>query len=241
MDAARVDEPSTSTPGRTPPLVIAWRAVIAALAWWGLLAALHGDIGQLRYFSQVTTLTVALTATASVLGFAATSPAWHRALGWCRGASTTYAVVTAVIYQTLLSGNLEATSSRLEHAVVPALAVIDWVVFGPGLLRQRWWTPLSWLILPICYLGVYYNVRNSSGGPLYPFLDPDASSFWRWVAIMIGVFLVAGFVLWAVGLIRSARSRSVVSLPAGSAAGDSAAAEPADAGPIDPRPGQDAR
>jgi hypothetical protein len=49
------------------------------VAWWGLLAALHGDIGQLRYFSQVTTLTVALTARASVLGFAATSPAWHRA------------------------------------------------------------------------------------------------------------------------------------------------------------------
>jgi hypothetical protein len=107
-----------------------------------------------------------------------------------------------VIYQTLLSGNLEATSSRLEHAVVPALAVIDWVVFGPGLLRQRWWTPLSWLILPICYLGVCDKVRDRSGGPLYPFLDPDASSFWRWVAIMIGVFLVAGFVLWAVGLMR---------------------------------------
>ena len=95
MDTARVDDISASTPARTPVLVIAWRAIIAALAWWGLLAALHGDIGQLRYFSQVTTLTVALTATASVLGFAATSPAWHRALGWCRGASTTYAVVTA--------------------------------------------------------------------------------------------------------------------------------------------------
>ena len=103
-------------------------------------------------------------------------------LAWCRGASTTYAIVTAVIYQVLLSGNLQTTSSLLEHAVVPALAVIDWVVFGPGSLRQRWWTPLSWLILPICYLGVYYNVRDSSGEPLYPFLDPDAASFWRWVA-----------------------------------------------------------
>ena len=56
-------------------------------------------------------------------------------MAWCRGASTTYAIVTAVIYQTLLSGNLSATSSLLEHAVVPALAVIDWVVFGPGAPR----------------------------------------------------------------------------------------------------------
>ena len=132
MDTVRTTSaPPTEVP-RSPWPVVAWRAVIAGLAWWGLLAALHGDITQLRYFSQVTTLTVALTATASVLTFAVTSPCWARVLAWCRGASTTYAIVTAVIYQVLLSGNLTETSSLLEHAVVPALAVIDWVVFGPG-------------------------------------------------------------------------------------------------------------
>jgi hypothetical protein len=190
---------------RMPGYLIAWRMVIAVLAWWGLVAALHGDITQLRYFSQVTTLTVALTVSASVLGFAVVSERWNRALAWCRGASTTYAIVTAVIYQALLSGNLEATSSLLEHAVVPALAVIDWLVFGPGRTRQAWWTALSWLILPICYLGVYTGVRDRNGKPLYPFLDPDASSFWRWVGIMIAVFVVVGFVVWATGVLRSHR------------------------------------
>jgi hypothetical protein len=198
----------TTAPGtRTPGYVIAWRAVIAGLAWWGLLTALHGDITQLRYFSQVTTLTVALTATVSVLGFAIVSDGWQRTLAWCRGASTTYAIVTAVIYQALLSGNLQATSSLLEHAVVPALAVIDWLAFGPGgaaagRARQAWWTPLTWLILPICYLGVYYSVRDRNGRPLYPFLDPDAPSFGRWVGIMIAVFVVVGFVGWAAGVLR---------------------------------------
>ena len=211
MDTMRTSSaPPTEVP-RSAWSVVAWRALIAALAWWGLLGALHGDITQLRYFSQVTTLTVALTATASVLTFAVTSPSWARVLAWCRGASTTYAIVTAVIYQVLLSGSLSETSSLLEHAVVPALAVIDWVVFGPGptaaAIRQRWWTALSWLILPICYLGIYYNVRNRSGEPLYSFLDPDASSFWRWVGIMIAVFIVVGFLVWAVGLARSAQSR----------------------------------
>jgi len=131
-------------------------------------------------------------------------------MAWCRGASTTYAIVTAVIYQALLSGNLQATSSLLEHAVVPALAVIDWLVFGPaaGRARQSWWTPLSWLILPICYLGVYTEVRDRDGQPLYPFLDPDASSFWRWVGIMIAVFVVVGFVVWAAGVLRSRRRRA---------------------------------
>ena len=185
--------------------VTLWRTAIAILAWWGLLDAVDGNLAQLRYFSQVTTLTVALTATAAVLGTAVTAAGWARALAWCRGASTSYAVVTAVIYQTLLSGDLSATSSLLEHAVVPALAAIDWVVFGPG-LRQRWWLPLTWLILPICYLGVYHNVRTSSGRPLYPFLDPDAGGrFWAWVGIMLAVFAVVGFLVWVVGLLRSRR------------------------------------
>src|SRR3954453_14937389 len=116
-------------PLRMPVPVMIWRIVLAGLAWWGLLDALDGDPGQLRYFSQVTTLTVALSATASVLTWAVKAPGWRRTLAWCRGASTTYAIVTGVIYQVLLSGNLEATSSLLEHAIVPILAVLDWVVF----------------------------------------------------------------------------------------------------------------
>ena len=207
MDTARMSSPP-ATRSRTPFPVVAWRAVIAGFAWWGLLAALHGDLTQLRYFSQVTTLTVALTASASVVGFAVVSTRWDTALTWCRGASTTYTIVTAVIYQVLLSGNLDATSSLLEHAVVPALAVIDWVAFGSGRVRQLWWTPLSWLILPIGYLAVYYNLRDSSGEPLYPFLDPGAANFWTRVGIMIGVFIAVGAVVWSVGLLRSAGRRS---------------------------------
>jgi len=213
MGATPLIDTPTAPATRMAGYLIAWRTVIAGLAWWGLLAALHGDITQLRYFSQVSTLTVALTATASVLGLAIRSQRWARGLAWCRGASTTYAIVTAVIYQVLLSGSLKATSSLLEHAVVPALAVIDWLVFGPGRapvdrVRQPWWTALTWLILPICYLAVYYNVRDKVGKPLYPFLDPDASSFWPWVGIMIVVFIAVGFGVWAAGVLRSAAGRT---------------------------------
>ncbi|MGS0685267.1 Pr6Pr family membrane protein [Nakamurella sp. GG22] len=191
-----------AAPERMSVTAVLSRSVLAGLAWWGLLAALGGDLGQLRYFSQVTTATVALAATASVLTWGVTAPGWRRALAWCRGASTTYAIVTAVIYQVLLSGNLEATSSLLEHAIVPILAVVDWVVFGPERMRQAWWTALSWLILPIGYLGVYYNVRDRNGKPLYPFLDPAAGNFWTWVGIMIAVFLAVGYLVWLVGRAR---------------------------------------
>ncbi len=185
--------------------VVAFRVVLAGLAWWGLIDALGGDPGQLRYFSQVSCLTVALAATAGVVGAGVRSDGWLRALDWCRGAATTYAVVTAVLYQVLLSGNLDSTSSLLEHAVVPALALLEWLTVGPARGRQPFWTALSWLVLPLGYLAVYYTARKPSGEPLYPFLDPDAAGFWRWVAIMITVFVVAGALIWALGRLRERR------------------------------------
>lgn len=210
--AASAEEPRPAS-GRSAvrTSALAFRVLLAGLAWWGLIGALGGDPAQLKYFSQVTTLTVALTATTSAIVLAAgldlTAQRWAATLAWCRGAATTYAAVTAVIYQTLLSGDLSRTSSLLEHAVVPALAVVDWVVFGPGLPGRRhqvWWLPLTWLALPIGYLAVYANVRDRSGRPLYPFLDPDAGGrFWAWVGIMLTVFAVAAFLVWAIGLLRS--------------------------------------
>lgn len=209
---------ATPVGGRSPvrggdiprPAVLILRVVVSGLAWWGLLAALDGDPAQLKYFSQVTTLTVALAATLSVVvlatGLDRGSARWAAAVAWCRGASTTYAIVTAVIYQTLLSGDLSRTSSLLEHAVVPALAVLDWIITGPGLAgrRQAWWVPATWLLLPIGYLGVYVGVRDRTGRPLYPFLDPDAGArFWTWVAIMLAVFAVVALVVWLAGVLRS--------------------------------------
>ncbi|WP_420121937.1 Pr6Pr family membrane protein [Nakamurella sp.] len=208
---AAAEEPSPG-PGPSPvrAATLVSRSVLAGLAWWGLLAALDGDLAQLKYFSQVTTLTVALAATLSVLVLAAGldrgSARWAAVVAWGRGASTTYAIVTAVIYQTLLSGDLSRTSSLLEHAVVPALAVLDWVITGPGLpgRRQAWWVPASWLALPIGYLGVYVTVRDRTGRPLYPFLDPEAGGrFWTWVGIMLAVFAVVAVVVWLAGVLRS--------------------------------------
>ena len=64
--------------------------------------------------------------------------------------------------------------------------------------------PLTWLILPTCYLGIYTGVRDRSGRPLYPFLNPDSGGrFWTWVGIMLLVFAVTGFLVWAIGLLRA--------------------------------------
>ena len=101
-------------------------------------------------------------------------------------------------------------------------------------LRQAWWTALSWLILPICYLGVYYNVRDRNGKPLYPFLDPGAPSFWRWVGIMIAVFIVVGFAVWAAGVLRLESSVHPPGGPRPSAQGHSGQVHPFTACPASP-------
>lgn len=186
------------------PGVVLWRLLIAGLAWWGLLGALDGDISGLRYFSQITCFTVAIAATLGVgLAFVGASR-WDALLSWCRGASTTYATVTALIFATMLTADYSQFHSLLEHAVVPALAVADWLFFGPG-RRQARWVPLTWLALPIGYLALYYHVRSETGRPLYPFINPDAPNFWMWVAVMIAIFTVAGSALWSAGRWRADR------------------------------------
>jgi hypothetical protein len=215
VNSVQADRHDAVAARRNPVILILWRVIIAVLAWWGLLTALNGDISQLKYWSQISTLTVALTATAWIVTFAVRAPGWARFLAWCRSASTTYAIVTAVIYQTLLSGFLESTPSLLEHAVVPALAVLDWVLVGPGRtghggatrIVQPWWLPLTFLLVPLCYLGVYANTRTSSGRPLYPFLNPGAANFGEWVFILAVIFLAIGYLVWAVGRARSTAGR----------------------------------
>jgi len=104
--------------------------------------------------------------------------------------------------------------------VVPAVAVLDWVLVGSGpagqtaastvtRIVQAWWVPLTFLILPISYLGVYVNARTSSGRPLYPFLNPAAGNFWQWIVILMAVFLAIGYLVWGIGRARSAPARGL--------------------------------
>lgn len=189
-----------------------WTVLIAALAWTGVLLAVDGDLSQLRYFSQVSTAVTALVMTSVAVTLIVRRPP-GRVLNWCRGAATVYGIVTLAVYQVLLSGDLSALDSLLEHAVVPVLMLVDWLVFRA---RLPWWSAASWLLPPIAYLGVYYPARTSSGRALYPFLDPARSNFWTWVVILLAVFAVVGIAVWAVGRIGSARTARRQQDPTGS-------------------------
>lgn len=176
---------------------LTWTALIAALAWTGLLLAVDGKVSQMRYFTQVSTAVTALVTTAVVVVLL-TGRRPGRALDWCRGAATTFGVVTLGVYQLLLSGDLSELSSLLEHGVVPVLMLADWLLFRA---RLPGWSPAAWLLLPVAYLGVYYPARTSTGRPLYPFLNPAGGSFWTWVVVLLAVFAAVGGIVWAVGRI----------------------------------------
>jgi hypothetical protein len=103
-------------------------------------------------------------------------------------------VLTAVVYHTMLAGlvhphGIVAAYNQLLHTVVPALAAVGWLVFGPrGLVSWR----VVWLSLlyPIAWL-VFTLVRGAATGWYpYPFMDPGKHG-WASVSLTLAGIVVA--------------------------------------------------
>jgi len=106
--------------------------------------------------------------------------------------------VTMIVFHTVLSGLLDldtwaAFNNQLQHTIVPIMAIIGWVAFGPrGLTSRRivWWT----VAFPLLYM-VFTGIR----GPLasnwypYPFADVHALGYLRVVinALWVSLLFVA--------------------------------------------------
>jgi hypothetical protein len=182
-----------------------WRVLFAAIAWWALYLGLtrgnKWNIVNLHYWSQFSTLTVALAATGSLL-----APLWLRDRfepreGFLRGAATTYTTITLVLFPILLSGTYRNLDGQLMHLAVPILCVADWLFVGRNQQRVRWFWPVAWLAIPLAYLPFYIQ-RSNEAGALYKFLDPSKSGFVTMVFVLLGAFLIAGIVVWGAGRLR---------------------------------------
>ena len=187
--------------------VTLWRLILAGTAWTGfVLGMTRGDVWRwpnLGYWSQFSTLLVALTATGSLVAPLLTHRRTEPPHGYLRGAATTYTTLTLVVFPLLLSGTYDDLDGQLMHLVVPVLAIADWVVVGRNQAGVRWFGPLLWLIVPLLYLPVYV-VRSNASRPLYGFLDPARGDFTGWVATLLAAVLVIGYLYWAVGRARAA-------------------------------------
>ncbi len=110
--------------------------------------------------------------------------------------------VTFIVFHTVLSGLLDldswaAFNNQLQHTVVPIMAIVGWLMFGPRGLTSKalvWWT----VAFPLLYIA-FCAIR----GPLasnwypYPFADAHALGYLRviinglWVSLLF-VGLAAG-------------------------------------------------
>nr|WP_276511554.1 Pr6Pr family membrane protein [Curtobacterium pusillum] len=95
-----------------------------------------------------------------------------------RGAATVYIATTGLVFNTLLAEAALAANfdlpwaSDVMHKVIPAYAVLDWLLFadrGRLVLRQVWW----FLLYPAVWLVVVLIRGATDGWVPYPFLDPD--------------------------------------------------------------------
>ncbi len=190
----RVEDPSLVA-------VSLWRMILAGTAWWGLgLGLLSGGLQDLRYFTNVSTLVAALVATASLLTPLVLRGALETRWGVARGAATTYATITLLVYATMLGGDYSTTASLVTHLLVPVLTITDWLVVGRNQLLAWWW-PLAWLSVPVLYL-VGYVI---GGETLYGFLDPGSRDFLDYVLFLTVAFMVVGYLWWGVGYLRALR------------------------------------
>jgi hypothetical protein len=127
--------------------------------------------------------------------------------GWSalRVASLVGITVTGIVYATVLARVHEPTgwdqvvSNAVLHYLVPVLALLGWVLFGPRPRVDRGVVAIA-VIWPVAWLGYTLVHGAVSGWYPYPFIDVAALGY-RGVAVnCLGVLLVFAFVAGLVAL-----------------------------------------
>ncbi len=129
--------------------------------------------------------------------------------------SAVVAVVAAGLLHALLLGGLPAASGQvvnvLLHQVVPALAVLEWVLV-PSARSPRWWATFAGLIFPSLFF-LYTLVRGAVVGWYpYDFVDPTVGGYGQLFAglgTVVVAFLVVSGAVMLIGTLRRAFGRRI--------------------------------
>jgi hypothetical protein len=215
-----MDEASTTRVFAKPALW--WRGAI-------VLACVYGVTAQEWRLAHFTTLSVL-----AVMAYYSIVLYWMVRRGTTepvaphlRGGITLWIVTTAIVSHFIVEHGaspfpgmvdpdpavaVEYQSRFFMHYVIPAMVLVDWIVFGPhGIVR--WRDALWWLLFPLAY-GVISILRGQwfpdvSDRFPYPFFDPTISG-WGGVVIGMAEVLLANAVI-AVGVIGLDRLSAMVS------------------------------
>lgn len=119
--------------------------------------------------------------------------------------------ITGIIYNTVLAKLFvapnvwSALSNDLEHIVVPILAVLGWLVFGPR-LRFRWSTILWGALIGLAWLTFTlirgtFPVANQTDDHWYPYPFLDVAVHGYPSTLINSVAILAFYVLLAAGVL----------------------------------------
>ncbi|GAA4726976.1 Pr6Pr family membrane protein [Nocardioides endophyticus] len=195
----------------TPSYARSWHALTALVAIAALVLQLvlllHGGqvldevdppstgIRVYRFFVYFTVESNLLVAIAAVT--LALDPT-HDGRGWrvLRLAGTVAITVTAVVHFFLLRplldlDGLDWLADKSLHMVVPALAIIGWLAWGPRPRVTRRVVVLA-LLFPIVWTAWTMLFGAVDGWYPYPFLDPDEKG---WAAVSVALVGITAFFL----------------------------------------------
>jgi uncharacterized membrane protein len=117
-----------------------------------------------------------------------------------RTAAISGITVTGLVHWFLLRKLLDLhgadyLADRMLHLVVPILAVLGWLVFGPR-SRIDWGVCLRAALWPLAWLVVILGQAAATGWYPYPFLDHDRHGWGYVLGVCVGI-LVLFFVVFA--------------------------------------------
>lgn len=197
--------------------IVAWSAVLLQL-WLSVQLGLSngksvggGLVAFLGYFTVLTNIFVALVSTAGALSKWPTAPAWLYRPSVV-GCATTAILLVGIVYHLLLRNvwspqGAQLLADNLLHYVVPACAVLHWLLYRRT-EHLTAWEPLTWCLYPAAYL-VYALARGELLGSYpYPFIDVAALGYPRVLANALGlivVFAALGFAVLGTGRLVASR------------------------------------
>ena len=203
-------------------------ALLAVVAWSGVLlqfwlsinlaitngkSAVDGIIVFLGYFTVLTNLFVALTATLPLVAGATGLGRWF-ARPIVLGCAVTSIVIVGITYHLLLRNvwqpqGLQLVADNVLHYVVPIFALMYWIGFPPR-SRLSLWAPIAWCLYPAGYF-IYVFVRGEllRSYPYY-FIDVTQIGYPQAMRNSFGLliaFIVLGVIVLAIARFRNRSAR----------------------------------
>jgi hypothetical protein len=186
----------------------------------------RGPVNPFNFFGYFTIQSNLLGA--AVLGAAAVTTLVGRSQGvvlqLARASITTYLVVVALVYNTLLSGlagGVELVwANTIMHVLFPLYCLLDWVIVPdrtPLPFRLLWVVELY----PIVWCAVVLLRGATDGWVPYPFFDPS-SGYGTVLLYVLGIaltFIAVGAIVFAASRLRLFRSDTRLGAQVGDVAG----------------------